>query len=615
VPPVVTAAAPADRPASAGPPPAPPPGLAPPTAPPGAAGSWAAAAAAAGLAALLLLPGLGAAPFDDPGEGQHVEIAREAASTGQWLTLRLNGLPYLEKPPLLYALVALALRLGGESETSARLPSALAAAAAVAGTALLGARRLGAAGGCLAGAALLSCALFAAFGRYVRPETLFVAAIQWGFTGLLLGLPGAAGGRGRAGWSLAGCLALGLAALAKDPLGLLGPLAAVALALGLAGRLRPWRAWLPARGLALLGVVGFGWYAAAAVAHRDFIWYVVVENHARGAVLRRHFPDEDVPLGALEFLAGTAFGAFPWIVPAALMAAGLARRRAWRDPAELPWVALAAWAAGVLAVFTVLPFRLPHYGLPAMPAIALLAARWWMERPARSRRAALGHLVLLAGLAGAALWLHAAGGAGMDAVLATADATARKAPAAAVGAGVPEWRQLAPLVAGVAAVLAVGALGLAAAALARAPRAAAAVTAAAALGLLPLVAGGLGAVAEARAVRGLAGELRLRMRAGDLLVHEGPLERSAALELYAGRRPVLLDGTRSVLGYAATLPGAEETFWSAERLRHEWRGPRRLWLVTTRAPGAGVAATLPPGSAELVTSQAGRQLYTNRALP
>jgi len=46
--------------------------------------------------------------------------------------------------------------------------------------------------GVLAGAALLSCALFAAFGRYVRPETLFVAAIQWGFTGVLLGLGGAA---------------------------------------------------------------------------------------------------------------------------------------------------------------------------------------------------------------------------------------------------------------------------------------------------------------------------------------------------------------------------------------------------------------------------------------
>jgi 4-amino-4-deoxy-L-arabinose transferase-like glycosyltransferase len=137
-----------------------------------------------GLAAVLLAPGLGRAPLDDPGEGQHAEIAREMLG-GSRITPRLNGVRYFDKPPLLYWLTAASFQQWGLTEGAARLAPLLGALLAVAGTTLLGVRLLGVGGGLLAGAALLSCALFAAFARYLRPETLFVAAIQWGFTGLL----------------------------------------------------------------------------------------------------------------------------------------------------------------------------------------------------------------------------------------------------------------------------------------------------------------------------------------------------------------------------------------------------------------------------------------------
>ncbi|MGH7399039.1 MAG: ArnT family glycosyltransferase, partial [Candidatus Rokuibacteriota bacterium] len=161
------------------------------------------------LAALLLAPGLGRAPFDDPGEGQHVEIAREMLGGGSWLALRLNGVRYFDKPPLLYWLIAVSFTLWGHNEGAARLAPLLGALLAVAATALLGARLLGPGGGALAGLALLSCALFAAFARYVRPETLFLAAIAWGFTGLLVHMRGSRSGPGDsgsgAGWALVGC--------------------------------------------------------------------------------------------------------------------------------------------------------------------------------------------------------------------------------------------------------------------------------------------------------------------------------------------------------------------------------------------------------------------------
>src|SRR5262249_8924795 len=123
--------------------------------------------------------------------------------------------------------------------------------------------------------------------------------------------------------------------------------------------------------------------------------YTVVDNHLLNAVRLRHFPDEDVPLSALEFLAVSGLGVVPWIIPAAMAMVGLVRRRAWREPAETPWVALALWIAGVFLVFAVVPFKLPHYALPAYPAIALLAVRGWQERDGHPRRLIGAHVLLL----------------------------------------------------------------------------------------------------------------------------------------------------------------------------------------------------------------------------
>ncbi len=423
--------------------------------------SWASAAFAALLILLLLLPGLGRGPFDDPGEGQHAEIAREAWASGHLLDLRLNGVRYFDKPPLLYWLIALDFQAWGVSEWAARLPSVLGAVLAAAATALLGARLLNPAGGLLAGAALSSCALFLVFGRYVRPETLFVATIQMGLTGLLLGLRD--GGRSTAiRWSIFGCASLGLASLAKDPLGLMAPLSAVGAALALCGQLRPLRRWLPRTAVALMVLLGLGWYAWAGLRHRGFLWYTVVDNHLLNAAGVRRFPDEDVPLGTVEFLAVSALGAFPWIAPAAGALASLLRRRAWRDPDEAPWIALAIWSVGLWALFAASAFKLPHYALPAYPAIALLAARWWMEDESSGRRPALVHLVLFAPLA-VALGLIAAGdgGAFVGTVFSATDVYTRKELAGAQASPLPAWSALQPLVARAAFVFAAGAVALA----------------------------------------------------------------------------------------------------------------------------------------------------------
>src|SRR5258707_5525110 len=75
------------------------------------------------LAVVALAVGIGnlTRHLANPDEGRYSEISREMAASGDWVTPRLDGLKYFEKPPLQYWATAAAFKLFGESEASARL--------------------------------------------------------------------------------------------------------------------------------------------------------------------------------------------------------------------------------------------------------------------------------------------------------------------------------------------------------------------------------------------------------------------------------------------------------------------------------------------------------------
>jgi 4-amino-4-deoxy-L-arabinose transferase-like glycosyltransferase len=70
---------------------------------------------------------LGALGFVGPDEPRYAWIARDMAESGDWITPRLYGKPWFEKPPLYYWGAAICFKLFGVSEAAARLPSAVSA--------------------------------------------------------------------------------------------------------------------------------------------------------------------------------------------------------------------------------------------------------------------------------------------------------------------------------------------------------------------------------------------------------------------------------------------------------------------------------------------------------
>ena len=84
---------------------------------------------------------LGSAPLRNPDEGRYAEIPREMLASGDWVTPRLNGVPYFEKPPLVYWTVAACEKVLGPSEWSVRLTPALFALGGIL-TAYAAARRI-----------------------------------------------------------------------------------------------------------------------------------------------------------------------------------------------------------------------------------------------------------------------------------------------------------------------------------------------------------------------------------------------------------------------------------------------------------------------------------------
>ena len=322
--------------------------------------------------------GLGGLPLVGPDEPRYAEIGREMFSSGDWVTPRLNGYLWLEKPVWLYWGQAISYHLFGVGELAARFPSAMAALVTVLFIAFAVGQLVSRRWGLLAGGVLASSAFWLGLARGASTDMGLACSIA---VAVLAGhLAMRSVGRARVGFWLLFAFVLGVSMLAKGLIGIL----LICLILGV-HRLLMKRPIVKSmrRNAALLwgGILVFAltvasWYVPVTLANgMVFIDEFFVNHH-----FKRFLTNEYHHLQPPYFYLFVAFaGLLPW--PFLLLGAfARLKHLAARDGERgelllLAWI----WAIIPIAFFSISKSKLPAYILPSFPPLAILIG-WEIER-------------------------------------------------------------------------------------------------------------------------------------------------------------------------------------------------------------------------------------------
>jgi 4-amino-4-deoxy-L-arabinose transferase-like glycosyltransferase len=321
------------------------------------------------LFALVWFVSLGYRSLVHTDEGRYATLALEMARSGDWITPRLNGLLYFEKPPFQYWVGALGFRLLGISEFSARLWPGLAGFLTILTVGFTARRLWGAASGVMAVAIAASTTWIVGVSHVLTLDAGLTLFLTLTLCAVLLAECADLEPAARRRWVRVAWIAMAGAVLSKGPIGVVVPFAAMALTclwmrdLGLLRRLNA------TVGLQIFLVVAAPWFILASLRNPGFAEFFFIHEH-----VVRYLTHEHQRLGAWWYyipllLAGMLpwTSALPWILRLDKPAAAASDTKTVR--------LLAAWCGFVIVFFSLSGSKLPTYILPMFPALALLVAR------------------------------------------------------------------------------------------------------------------------------------------------------------------------------------------------------------------------------------------------
>lgn len=339
---------------------------------------------------------LGETALVNPDEGRYAEIPREMVASNDYVTPRLNGVVYFEKPPLVYWMVAGLLRVFGPEELAIRTVPAVFALCGVVLTYLAARRLHGRTAGIASTIVLGSSLLYFALGRILLLDMVVSVLMSATLFCFLLGVGEAPGPR--RWWLFHGLYAsAALATLAKGLIGFLLPCGVMFLWLLLFNqwhRLRPF--YLVSGGLLFLAIAA-PWHVLAAQRNPEWAHFYFVHEH-----WQRFTTPEHGRIAPWWYFAPVVLaGFFPWtgcLWPAVRSA--LAGGWAKRNENAVAWF-LVTWAAFVFLFFSKSQSKLIPYILPVFPPLAVLIGVWlsraWQEGAVRRLRPAIWIFGAMAG--------------------------------------------------------------------------------------------------------------------------------------------------------------------------------------------------------------------------
>jgi len=328
--------------------------------------------AVAVLAGIIWFALLGYRDLFDPDEGRYADIPAAMVTTGDWLTPRLNGIKYFEKPALQYWASATVFSLAGKGNASARLVPALAGYLGALFAAFLAFRLFGSRAASFAFLFAVSSLMWVAMGHILTLDMLLSVFLFIGMGCLAIAQSDRTDRIALRFWMLAGWVALSMAVLTKGLIGLALPVMSVVV---YSAWQRDWQIWKHLQllaGLLLFLALVSPWFVAVNAKNPEFAEFFFIHEHWDRYTTASHHREGPI----YYFIPFLLAGLLPWL----MVSLGALLKPAFKWFPDAPGTFDAARLLWSFVLVTFLFFslghsKLPAYILPLMPAVSVLAAQ------------------------------------------------------------------------------------------------------------------------------------------------------------------------------------------------------------------------------------------------
>ena len=560
----------------------------------------------------------------DDVDAVHGQISRTMLSSGDWVTMRLDGVAYLEKAPLVYWLIAIFYKIFGVHDWAARIPIALAAISLAWLTAAFGTWAFGKRAGFYAGLCMATCIGIFLFTRILIPDvmlTFTTALAMWAFLRAL----DAEEPHPRV-WAFVLAASLGTGLLLKSLISVVFPCAAAIIYLLCTRELffkETWKRLHVSSGTAIVLLIAAPWHVLATLRnppyfaftlhsgpgqYHGFLWFYFI-NEQLLRFLNLRYPRDYNTVPRLYFWLLHLVWLFPWSVyfPAIAKLSFKPVDRAGRTR-----LLALCWTGFVLVFFTFSTTQ-EYYSMPCYPALALLlgcamaAEGVWIRRGTRILSAIAGTAALVA--VGILFYVRNVSVSGdISQALTSHPAVYSLALGHIEDLTMSSFAYLRfPLFVAAIAFL-IGSLGTL-----RAPGQRAFI-AAALMMVIFFHAARLALVVfdPYFSSRPLA-EALLKSPNGTLIVNHHYYTFSSVF-FYTNRSAFLLNGRFQNLEYGAYAPGVPDVFIDDSEFESKWVEPGRYYLLATDSSVGRLEGLVGRSQLALVAESGGKSLFTNHPI-
>ncbi len=319
----------------------------------------------------------------DDVDAVQAQIARNMLDSGDWVIARLDGVPYLEKSPAIYWMIAISYRIFGAHDWAARIPVALAAVLLVWVTCLYGRWAFGERAGYYAGLVLATCVGLFLFTRIQIPDVMLTLSVCLAFWAFQRATDPEETHPHR--WAAVLAASLGVGVMLKGLIALVIPGGGILLYLVLTRRLfsrEVWKSMHVASGAAIFLAIAAPWHILATLRmppyfnfamhsgpgeYHGFFWFYFMNEHVL-RFLNLRYPRDYNTVPRLAFWGLHLLWLFPWSVYFPAVA-----RQDFKpvDRAGKTRLLALCWTLFLLIFFTFSTTQ-EYYSMPVYPALALL---------------------------------------------------------------------------------------------------------------------------------------------------------------------------------------------------------------------------------------------------